>query len=76
MKYRFITEYANYIVKRFQAADMPKTVKQQYIAQVETIVKRVHTGFITVSDCMKSLNNMELWLNNYNSSCEGETRFI
>ena len=76
MKYRFITEYANYIAKRFQAADMPKTVKQQYIAQVETIVKRVHTGFITVSDCMKSLNNLEIWLNNYNAIDITETHFI
>lgn len=76
MKYRFISEYASYIKKRFQAADMPKTVKQQYIAQVETIVKRVHTGFITVSDCMKSLNNLETWLNNYNAIDITETHFI
>ena len=76
MKCRFITEYANYIVKRFQAADMPKTVKQQYIAQVETIVKRVHTGFITVSDCMASLNGLERWLNNYNAIDITETHFV
>lgn len=70
MKCRFITEYASYIMKRFQAADMPKTVKQQYIAQAETLVKRAHTGFITVSDCMQSLVKLETWLNSYNASTE------
>lgn len=66
MKYRFLDEYANYVRKRFQAADLPKDTKAKRISDINRIPNDVHMGFITVTDAMKQLVSAEEWLNDYN----------
>lgn len=66
--FRFINEYGNYIIDRLERADIPSPQKSMYIGNVYNFVKSAYTGKVTVAECMKMLNDLEVWLNGYNNS--------
>ncbi len=68
-EYRFLKEYASHIKRQFKTADMPKEQKDDYQKQVDSIVRNVHRGMITLSEGMKDLAKADAWITRYKNSC-------
>lgn len=63
LNYRFIREYANYIIRRLKENNIPG--KESYIHDVNAIVNMTCKGLIIVNECMEKLVSIEKALNNW-----------
>ena len=73
MKHRFIKEYANYIKKRLNSADIPHHVKQKLFQSISYVLSVSENGEVETAECMDSLAQYEYILNGWENGHDDES---
>lgn len=63
MEYRFIREYADHIIERFEESTITTEEKEAFVKYIDHVVYLAdHLCIITVRECINLLNNCEYWI--------------